>query len=457
MNTRARKILFLCMVFVSGFLVHAHSQEVPGNVRPFVALGYEVAIEHYRNPVIANNRVVSYGELASRKIGKFTLGSGTIINEDGLILTNYHVYDFREQIEYNAPTNQLMRFVPASRDMLVYELSDNDPLKEPVLRYIATPLAFDAGLDVCILKITMDARTGKEVKKKDFPYIKLGNPFAIKLNSDLGILGYPAKGGKTLTITSGKFLGYTHGAEFALDGSIKTNAPIAGGNSGGSALFRKRLIGVPTRVSLKSRKGFDFGYIHPVTWAAGSLAIAKILYGEDIPRISKKWVTSDYNVDITRTHVFVGGKIYSAQSRTPVEGARVLVYRPDRTLDQVIDLDREIQYYSLVYILQKIFMQGSTAADIAALYDITTDEVQKILDVDLSAISISDDARKYAKGEFFYEFREANDKGFFIVAVPREQRFSLHVEKDGFRKLGKGFTSNDALYQDLGIVKIFQY
>ena len=457
MNRKMKTIKFVFVLFPVCLYTLISAQTAPKDFRPYVRLGYELIVEYYQNPVISNNEVTNRGKLLSRKMEVFPLGSGTVISPEGLILTNYHVYNFEGAQEYDKQSNQLIVYKPASKDMLVYELTDNDPLKAPVMKYIATPLAFDSQLDICILKIIANYQTGEGVTSTDFRYVELGNPFSIGFNADLTILGYPAKGGDTLTLTKGKFLGYTANVPYVMEGSIKTDATMAGGSSGGSALFNNKLIGLPTAGSPKEQKGFDFGYIHPVTWATGSLAISKIMYGERIPEISMDWVASDYNVAITRSEIFIGGKIYNAQTNYPVDSAVVLIYRDDRTLNQIIELDKEIQLLNLIFNVQALAQKGISKTKIAAFYKLTWAEVDKIISIDTGTLTISSDAKKYVQGEFFYELHNTNKFGFFITSIPRGQNLIFYVEKQGFRTLRKNITTSSGLYQNLGRVRIFQY
>jgi S1-C subfamily serine protease len=169
-------------------------------------------------------------------------------------------------------------------------------------------VAFDPALDVAVLKISSDIN-GTPVTRQDFAAVPLGNPYDIRLGDELRILGYPGKGGESLTPSKTEFAGYTKNVQLAIDGSFKTVSTIAGGNSGGSALYNGKLVGIPSRASKKEELGADFGYIHPVTWAARALAIAVLRDRQRIPEIDSRWLESSENTDITRTGLFLGGKV----------------------------------------------------------------------------------------------------------------------------------------------------
>ncbi len=447
--------LFLLLIWLFMTLYLA-AQEIPKDVTPYVALGYELVVEYYTKPVIAEGKLVDKGPVTQRKFLKTTIGSGTIVSKDGLVLTNFHVYNVFER-QYDAAQNVYVEIKPASRNMLVYQLIDNDPLKEPVLKYIAAPLAFDKTLDFCLLQIIADAGTGQALEHPKFSYVELGNPFKIPLNSTLTTLGYPGKGGETITISGGQFLGFTKGVENAIDGSIKTNATIAGGNSGGSAVYKKKLIGVPTRVSLKEDKGFDFGYIHPIVWAAGPFALAKMKYGVKIPRMDEKWFQSDYNVDITKTNTYVGGKLYSAQSYSAIDNGTVLLYRTDRTLKDIVNLINEEDQIRTIFTIQSLYQKGASVEQIAQAYGVGVDQIQKILQIKITDASLSPDLLKKLNGEFFFTVSSSDSKGFFFASIPKNRSYNLFVQKDGYRNLTKQVTIGRSLYQDIGKINIIQY
>ena len=178
-------------------------------MKPFVKIGSEVQIEVFRNSVIdQSGRIINEGQSIGKKIETAPLGSGTVISSEGLILTNYHVLAF-SSYAYDEKQRLLYKFSPASHNMLVYELADNDPLKAPVLKYVAAVRGCDDFRDIAVLKIIADYQTGQSINQAKFAHIQFGNPYNMSINSALMCIGYPEKLGETVTITTGKFLGYT--------------------------------------------------------------------------------------------------------------------------------------------------------------------------------------------------------------------------------------------------------
>lgn len=446
---------FLLSVCLSSF---ASAQDIPSDFTPFVRLGHVVKLSVYKNPVLdsKDGSIINRGELLREEVVQMPVGSGTIISSDGLILTNWHVYQISDQFQYSSEKKLLRAAEPAGDAMLVYWLKDNDPLKIPVFQYLAVPLSLDKEHDTALLKIMTD-REGNRIERTDFSHVRLGNPFGMKINESITVIGYPGKGGDTITITDGKFLGYYRDQSYpGLDGFIKTNAAMAPGNSGGAALNRQALVGVPTAVTLPMEAGSDLGYIHPVTWALKGFVIAKHKFGLVPPEIPMDWLTSSYNTDDTSHHIFLTGSVVSAGSQRGIKG-RVLIARSDRTLEQIEELHQNLQVVSIIYSMKQMQEYGMSVSDIAKRFSVTSTEVEQILATELSEKNIIPDIPLYLEGEFFYEVAESDDEGFFILSIPRGQKLKLHVFKAGFRPLARDFTSEKGSFQSLGKLKVYRY
>lgn len=160
-------------------------------------------------------------------------GSGTIVESNGLILTNAHVV---EQ-EPGNPYETLGVFISP------------DPASPPELTYLATVVSFEPELDLAVVSITSDS-TGAPVEVSDLPTIPIGDSDAVDLGDDIQVLGYPGIGGETITFTRGSVSGFNAQAGIGNRAWIKTDATITGGNSGGAAINSNgELIGVPTLAS----------------------------------------------------------------------------------------------------------------------------------------------------------------------------------------------------------------
>jgi S1-C subfamily serine protease len=164
-------------------------------------------------------------------------GSGTIIRRDGLILTNGHVVDDRLS-EY---------------EFLGVAITDRTD-EPPDLLYRAEIASADYALDLAVIRIIADI-DGRPVTP-ELPAIAVGDSDRVEIGDHLRVLGYPGIGGETITYTEGAVSGFT--SERAVEGRawIKTDATIAGGNSGGMAVNAAgELIGIPTRASAGGSEG----------------------------------------------------------------------------------------------------------------------------------------------------------------------------------------------------------
>ncbi len=163
-------------------------------------------------------------------------GSGTIITPDGLILTNCHVAD---------PVSMGM----IDRvDALIVDMTERDD-RPPVSTYYAKVMAADPTLDLAVIQIT-SRLDGTQVSSSDLnlPYVPLGDSDQVGLGDPLYIFGFPGIGGDSITFTSGSVSGFDSESPVGNRAWIKTDATIAGGNSGGLASDDSaHIIGVPSQ------------------------------------------------------------------------------------------------------------------------------------------------------------------------------------------------------------------
>ncbi len=158
-------------------------------------------------------------------------GSGTILDAAGTVLTNSHV---------------ITQSTSCPHDRIGIAVLDVPELP-PLLLFEADVLLDDAGLDLAVLQI---ARTidGDPVSAS-FPFVEVGDSDALELGDQLRIIGYPGIGGETVTFTEGTISGFVNVPGLEERSWLKTDATLAGGNSGGLAVDASGLIvGIPTIV-----------------------------------------------------------------------------------------------------------------------------------------------------------------------------------------------------------------
>ena len=159
------------------------------------------------------------------------IGSGTIVSDDGYILSNYHVV--------------------AGADSIQVTLSDRRT-------YQAELIGFDSLIDIALLK----------VEAQGLPTVQLADSDLLQIGDWVLAIGHPLGMGSTLTHGIVSALGRQAGIfnrrsdeenRYAIESFIQTNAVINPGNSGGPLLdLQGRVVGINTAIS--TRTGYYIGY-----------------------------------------------------------------------------------------------------------------------------------------------------------------------------------------------------
>ncbi len=184
-------------------------------------------------------------------------GSAVIIRKDGLVITNLHVV-MRD--------NSTKLF-----DEIYLSLPENskaDAAAAPK-QYKLTSLLLNEERDLALMRIV--TKDEAEQKALNLPVIEFADASKLDLLDDLFILGFPEKGGTTITVNYGVVEGRD-----ALDEWIKTDARLIHGNSGGAAVDGSgKLIGIPTRVEVDRDEEKTYGavgYLRPVHLVTAMIA-----------------------------------------------------------------------------------------------------------------------------------------------------------------------------------------
>ena len=185
--------------------------------------------------------VVQVVDLRSGFLGNMSpawTGSGTVVDPSGIVLTNCHV----------ANSRATCMPAPAADCLAIAIMKRSDG--PPVVTYLAEIAAQAPEIDLAVLRITTGV-DGRPVSGLNLPYVELGDSDDLDLGDTLAILGYPGIGGETVTFTSGSVAGFTREPRVqARRAWIKTDATIAGGNSGGTAVNNKgHLVGIPAQAA----------------------------------------------------------------------------------------------------------------------------------------------------------------------------------------------------------------
>ena len=197
-------------------------------------------------------------------------GSGTIISPDGYILTNFHVVgdnDTRSYFDWHA----------------IFMTDVNTADLPPAQRYWARYIAGDPLLDLAILRIEQFPDESPVPAGTVFPAVPVGDSHTLLPGDGLTVVGYPGISGSTITFTQGIMSGWL-GEDLSGGGRqwIKTDAKIAGGNSGGAAVNEHgELVGVPT-AGIHTLDGTTYEeqlYIRPIAlaWALIGPHVANVV------------------------------------------------------------------------------------------------------------------------------------------------------------------------------------
>jgi S1-C subfamily serine protease len=161
-----------------------------------------------------------YGPVASQ-----SLGSGFLINENGFILTNFHVISGSSRIQVT--------------------LSDQS-------QYYATALDPDRSDDLALIKIN---------PKRKVEHLSLGDSDRLQVGQKVLAIGNPFGLEGTLTVGVVSSIGRAINAENSerLQGMIQTDAAINGGNSGGPLLDSAgNVVGINTAILGQTNIGIGF-------------------------------------------------------------------------------------------------------------------------------------------------------------------------------------------------------
>jgi hypothetical protein len=276
--------------------------------------------------IAATVRVSVEGVRDGRRTG--WSGSGTVISDDGLIVTNAHVaapHALGLAIQYRQPA---VRDAP---DTITIEFTEAED-EVPVPRYTASVLAADGYLDAAILRIdrTTDG-AAVDPDDLDLPFVRVGDSDALRIGDPLRVVGYPGIGGPTISVSSGDVSGFVEDDHIGSRGWIKTSAIVHSGNSGGlAANAAGELVGIPTRAPDFKDPNDIGGYellrpislVQPLIDAArqgeGTMTSRYILDATGREEFSFAWLDADAEGcgDRTRTHSYPSGTSRLAMAYT---------------------------------------------------------------------------------------------------------------------------------------------
>lgn len=185
-------------------------------------------------------------------------GSGSLLSDQGYVLTNFHVVgDPVSGRYYN------------KEGWVLVGLNWDNPDDAPNTFYRAEVVDEDNRLDLALLRIFALEDGDPLPSDLFFPFVPVGNSDELRIGDPIAVLGFPGLGGDTPTLTRGTVSGFLFDDRNSLDrGWIKTDAEINPGNSGGMAInARGELVGVPTQAFTGAEVTGKISEIRPINFA----------------------------------------------------------------------------------------------------------------------------------------------------------------------------------------------
>ncbi|MFZ1410406.1 MAG: trypsin-like peptidase domain-containing protein [Micropruina sp.] len=199
-------------------------------------------------------------------------GSGVIVDETGLILTNAHVAA-PKSIGQGYLYGAVAAAEPEVSHVLVGVVGARDD--EPVsYAYRATTVSLDGYLDLAAVRVTSTADGGPLPADFELPVIPMGDSGTLATGDPLTILGFPGiSGSDSLTVTTGVVSTFSPDARLASTrGWVDTDGRGAPGNSGGPVVdANHRLIGIFSQSRPDRTSPVVSGRFRPIEVAADVL------------------------------------------------------------------------------------------------------------------------------------------------------------------------------------------
>jgi S1-C subfamily serine protease len=296
------------------------------------------ARDHIRQSIAAVGIIWVRDPADSSTPNSWRRGSGVIVRGDGIVVTSYHV------------------ITQGKSDRLYEEVFFSLPGKaaagaDASSRYRLKVALINKSYDLALLRIVSESEGKPSPAPVAFPSIEIGDSRAIREMDDLIVIGFPEKGGSTVTVNAGMVEG-----KDILGDWIKTDARLIHGNSGGAAVNTEgKLIGIPTKIVSDEKRldtngdGFpdevrsfgEIGFLRPsllVALMLGQLPDTELAPVQAGPRPDGSLpaqrqgnsASAQFKPQLMPSvpTVFVRGIIKSANDMSPIAGVRVGLVPP---------------------------------------------------------------------------------------------------------------------------------
>lgn len=254
----------LCIALIAGVVTGRESRAAP------------LADAHLQRCL---RSTVKIGSL-SKKGEPVGIGSGTLIDARGYVLTNFHVVGNPLTGELTHPDGKVLAATVTSAQ------------ETATFGWVGNVVRAAPRLDLALVRIVSD-RDGKPIQGAPFPHLAIGSTKNLKLGTSVWTFGYPS-GVRSVNVTQGSIAGFEMNTDKQV-AWLRTDAEINPGNSGGLLVDSKgTLVGVPTLVRLADGASVfeSIGFARsvdriPASWlkelSAGQLSGREIIGNFDIP------------------------------------------------------------------------------------------------------------------------------------------------------------------------------
>ena len=411
------------------------------------------------------------------------VGTGVVVTEDGLIMSNAHVTR-----AYLTPEIGVVKGaggvpkIGASGKPLKYVLYNVTPeymfvgmtAKEELdagndmqkLAYLARILDDDEDYgrrhrDRALLKIVNSLslengnfRVGEYIANTvKIPFSELANPFKTALlDKKVRAVGFPGSGDPNRSSrTSGELMGY----ESEMFSVLLHTSWISNGNSGGGLFYKDNLIGINTWDN-RSTAARPVGKAQPITYWADMFAKYNNLYSYKKVPFDYEWIGDDPSKDSYKNEAYVSFfAVKESNKDVPVTSGKIYVCRSDVSVgnarNYVIASDVFFDGYNLLnllgtYTVEEVLENTSYPADMVRAFS----KLDKIEDM---KSLLSEPTKPYfdawLKGEFYSRVVTVDcDVGSATIPVPRNSKVSVFYidDSDNLKaaydlKVGNGFVA----------------
>ncbi|MCL4252819.1 MAG: S1C family serine protease, partial [Anaerolineae bacterium] len=221
-------ILYLGLLFLTTIITPTNAQTIP-----------EIDLDRIRRSTVFIMQTRTVGGLPIITC----VGSGTLIDRSGLIVTNAH-----NTVQNSACNGDTI--------LISLNILPNEP---PVPSYYAEVAEANIGQDLALLRINREL-SGRVVNPNalSLPFVEVGDSSLVNLDQTITIVGYPDVGNSSVEAlrgTVGSFIAEPIGGDRSW---MKTDTPIPGTMTGGGVYNQQgQLIGVPTTVPVRPLNADD--------------------------------------------------------------------------------------------------------------------------------------------------------------------------------------------------------